>query len=290
MTEVSLDSCHRFIFDHSGIRGQIVSLSGSVKTALEHKNYPEPLSSLLGQAMTAAALLADTIKMEGSLILQVQGDGPVNTLVAQATDDGDLRGMIHCAEGVVVPNNFRGLVGDGKLVLTIDASGNERYQGVVAIEGGNLAEAIEYYFDQSEQLPTRVWLSSSGQRAGGILLQKNPGEYEEWFKWDHLVALTHTVSETELVELEPVDLIHRLYHQESITVYRPVMLRFRCGCSRQKIESVLIQLDQSEIEQIAEDSGEVSVECEFCNQKYDFDAVDISALFRATNVVPELRQ
>ncbi|MGB5706695.1 MAG: Hsp33 family molecular chaperone HslO [Arenicellales bacterium] len=290
MIESARDSCHRFIFDDSGIRGQIVSLSSSVKIALEHKNYPAPLSSLLGQAMTAAALLADTIKMEGSLILQVQGDGPAHTLVAQATDDGDLRGMIHYTEGVIEGNDFRGLVGDGKLVLTIDASGSERYQGVVAIEGGSLAEAIEFYFDQSEQLPTRVWLSSSGQRAGGIMLQKIPGENEERFRWDHLVALTHTVTDTELIELDPVDLIQRLYHQESVTIYQPVMLRFRCGCSRGKIESVLLQLGQSEIEQIAENSGEVSVECEFCNQKYDFDAVDISALFRATTAVPELRQ
>ena len=267
-----------------------MTLTKSLKNALEHKSYPPTLSSLLGQGMTAAALLADTIKMEGSLILQVQGDGPVDTLVAQATDDGDLRGLVHCNTDVAQISGFRELVGDGRIVMTIDATGNERYQGVVALEGSELSQAIESYFEQSEQLPTKVWLASNGRCAGGILLQRIPGQRSESAQWDHLVTLTNTVTDAELTHVNPLDLIHRLYHQERITVYEPETLRFRCGCSRGKIESVLLQLGQSEIEQIAEESGEVSVECEFCNRQYGFDAVDISALFMATNELPEQRQ
>ena len=240
--------------------------------------------------MTAAALLADTIKMEGSLILQVQGDGPVNTLVAQATDHGDLRGLIHYSRDISGVSRFRELVGEGRIVMTIDASGNERYQGVVALEGDNLSQAIEAYFDQSEQIPTRVWLASNGRRAGGILLQRIPGRKSGGEHWEHLVALTNTITDAELTKVDPLDLIHRLYHQEQITVYEPVGLQFRCGCSRGKIESVLLQLGQKEVEQIADVSGEVSVECEFCNKTYGFDSVDISAIFVATNEVPALRQ
>lgn len=267
-----------------------MTLTKSLDAALEHKSYPVPLSSLLGQGMTAAALLADTIKMEGSLILQVQGDGPVDTLVAQATDDGDLRGLIHCTNDVTEISGFRELVGEGRVVMTIDASGNERYQGVVALEGSELSQAIEAYFEQSEQLPTRLWLASNGRRAGGMLLQRIPGQHSEGTQWDHLVALTNTVTDSELTQVSPLDLIHRLYHQERVTVYEPIDLRFRCGCSRGKIESVLLQLGRSEIEQITKESGEVSVECEFCNRRYGFDAVDISALFMATNEFPEQRQ
>ena len=290
MNTAKKDSCYRFLFEGGGIRGQIVTLAQSLDTALEHKSYPIPLSALLGQGMTAAALLADTIKMEGSLILQVQGDGPVNTLVAQATDHGDLRGLIHCSKNISEATEFRELVGEGRIVMTIDASGNERYQGVVALEGTTLSQAIEAYFDQSEQIPTRVWLASNGRRAGGILLQRIPGQNSEGEHWRHLVTLTNTITDAELTQVDPLDLIHRLYHQEQVTVYEPMKLQFRCGCSRGKIETVLLQLGQTEVEQIADVTGEVSVECEFCNKSYGFDAVDISALFVATNEVPALRQ
>jgi len=292
--EISTDSCHRFLFDQGRIRGEVVHLSSSLKEALARKDYPPALASLLGQALTAVALLADTIKMDGSLILQVQGNGPVNTLVAQATDNGELRGMVHCPEDIDQAGSYRDFVGDGRMVITIDAAGNERYQGVVSIEGDSLAETIDAYFIRSEQLATRIWLASDGVQAGGILLQQMPqADTEEFFQenqWQHLVTMTETVTHRELAELAPQQLLHRLYHQEEVTLYPAAPLYFHCGCSRDKIEAVLIQLGQIEIEQIVIQEGLVRVECEFCNRAYQFDAVDISTLFMATNQPPSLRQ
>jgi len=265
--EISTDSCHRFLFDQGRIRGEVVHLSSSLKEALARKDYPPALASLLGQALTAVALLADTIKMDGSLILQVQGNGPVNTLVAQATDNGELRGMVHCPED-------------------IDQAGSYRED--------SLAETIDAYFIRSEQLATRIWLASDGVQAGGILLQQMPqADTEEFFQenqWQHLVTMTETVTHRELAELAPQQLLHRLYHQEEVTLYPAAPLYFHCGCSRDKIEAVLIQLGQIEIEQIVIQEGLVRVECEFCNRAYQFDAVDISTLFMATNQPPSLRQ
>jgi len=290
MTNLQFDCCQRFLFERGTVRGQIVRLNQSLLSALDTKSYPRALQVLLGESLTAAALLADTIKLDGSLIMQVQGDGPVTTLVAQANDRGELRGMAHSKPDRELDGDFRELVGDGRMVITIDAKGNERYQGVVALEGESLDAALEAYFARSEQLPTRLWLASDGAQAGGLLLQQLPGEQEDPEQWHHLITLSSTITPVELMQLSPMELINRLYHQESLSVYQSTPLTFFCGCSRDKIETVLLQLGQEEIEEIARANGVVSVQCEFCNESYEFDVVDVTALFRATMTGPETPQ
>lgn len=289
MDNPQFDCCQRFLFNEGSVRGQIVRLNPSLLGALDTKSYASEVQTLLGEALTAAGLLADTIKLEGSLIMQVQGDGPISTLVAQATDRGELRGMAHGAEDIPPQVDFRGLLGDGRMVITIDAKGNERYQGVVSLEGQSLSEAVEAYFAQSEQLPTRIWLASDGHQAGGLLLQQLPGD-EDADQWHHLVTLSNTITPEELMQLSPMELINRLYHQEAMSVFASKPLTFHCSCSREKIEAVLLQLGQEDIEDLVEESGIVNVQCEFCNENYKFDAVDVSALFIATNSEPEMPQ
>ena len=282
-----LDSVHRFLFEKSQVRGQVARLRESLGAVLATKDYPSPYRSLLGEALAAVALLADTVKIDGSLILQLQGDGPVNTLVAQATDAGELRGLVHWNDMPDEGATFVEMMGSGRLVMTIDGEDNQRYQGVVEIGGGSLAEAIEIYFSHSEQLPTRIWLGCDGTSAGGILLQQMPESAGLSNDWDHLITLTNTISTDELVSLLPAQIIHRLFHLEDVRVFAPGDVHFHCSCSREKIEAVLIQLGQEEVMRIAEDDGEVRVDCEFCNFSYGFDAIDISALFLATNESPE---
>lgn len=289
MDNPQFDCCQRFVFDEGSVRGQIVRLNPSLLGALDTKSYECGVQTLLGEALTAAGLLADTIKLDGSLIMQVQGDGPISTLVAQATDRGELRGMAHGTDDIPSQVDFRGLMGDGRMVITIDAKGNERYQGVVSLEGQSLSEAVEAYFAQSEQLPTRIWLASDGHHAGGLLLQQLPGE-QDADHWHHLVTLSSTITSAELMQLSPMELINRLYHQEAMSVFESKPLKFHCGCSRDKIEAVLLQLGQEDIEDLVKESGVVSVQCEFCNENYEFDAVDVGALFTATNSEPDMAQ
>lgn len=290
MKNLQFDCCQRFLFNDGNVRGQIVRLSANLLSALDQKNYSSALQGLVGEALTAAALLADTIKLDGSLIMQIQGDGPVSTLVAQATDSGELRGMAHNTSDPCTGGDFRSMLGNGRMVITIDAGEKERYQGIVALEGQSLDAAIETYFAQSEQLPTKLWLASDGIQAGGVLLQQLPGQQPDQALWDHLLTLTSTITSKELTLLSPMELINRLYHQEVVSVYEPTELSFHCRCTRDKIETVLLQLGKEEIETLARESGEISVQCEFCNQSYNFDLVDVSALFLATNSGPTVTQ
>jgi len=280
------DSVTRFLFELSQVRGEAASLSNSVRDALATKAYPHALAVLVGEALTAAALLADTIKIDGSLILQLQGDGMVDTLVAQATDKGELRGLVHWNDRFVPDASFSELLGNGRLVMTIDGEDKQRYQGVVEIIGESLSESIEAYFQQSEQLATRLWLACDGSQAGGLLLQQMPESKHLSNDWHHLVTLASTISGRELVELNSNEVIHRLFHQEELRVFDAKKVSFHCSCSRKKIENVLLQLGKAELDDIVEQDGEVKVDCEFCNLSYQFDAVDISSLFLANKEAP----
>ncbi len=284
------DSVTRFIFELCQVRGEVASLSNSISDALATKEYPHSLAVLVGQALTAAALLADTIKIDGSLILQLQGDGMVDALVAQATDKGELRGLVHWNDRYLPDASFTELMGKGRLVMTVDGEDKQRYQGVVEISGESLAKCIEAYFLQSEQLATRLWLACDGHQAGGLLLQQMPESKSLTNDWHHLVTLANTINEHELVELGPNDVVHRLFHQEELRIFEPNNVSFQCSCSRKKIENVLIQLDKAELDGIVEQDGQVNVDCEFCNLSYRFDSVDISSLFLANTDTPSRTQ
>jgi len=283
------DGVCRFLFEHSQVRGEAVSLVDTVADAISRKDYPPSLAELIGEALAAVALLADTIKIDGSLILQLQGDGMVDTLVAQATDKGELRGLAHWNDRFNENAGFNELLGNGRLVMTIDGEDDQRYQGVVEINGNNLAECIEAYFMQSEQLATRLWLGCDGKRAGGLLLQQMPESSTLADDWHHLVTLASTLTMQELVGLPSSEIIHRLFHEEELRVFDPSSVTFHCSCSRRKIENVLLQLGKTEVDTIVAQDGEVKVDCEFCNLSYQFDAVDISALFLATAQSPTVR-
>ncbi|MBN2885449.1 MAG: Hsp33 family molecular chaperone HslO [Chromatiaceae bacterium] len=275
------DSLWRFLFESTGIRGNLVHLDASWRAVLDTHAYPESVRALLGEALAGVSLLTATLKFEGSLILQVQGRGPLRTLVAQATSARTLRGLARWNEGQAVPSGgpLRERFGEGQLVLTIETAQSEPYQGIVALEGEHLAEAIERYFSDSEQLPTRLWLAANGERAAGLLLQRLPGahtEDEDWARVGHLAA---TLSTSELLSLPADALLHRLFHEEAVRLFEPEPLAFRCGCSRARIEDTARLLGAEEIEAIIAEEGELRVTCEFCNRDYRFDPVDARAIF-----------
>lgn len=278
------DSLHRFLFEHLPVRGELVHLDASWQAALEHTDYPAPVRQLLGQAMAAASLLASTLKFEGAMTLQVQGEGPVSLLVVQCTSDMVLRGMAQHEEEVDANAGFQSLVGEGTMAITIEQTGqSERYQGIVPMEGDSLGACLEGYFQRSEQLATRLWLAADRESASGLLLQVIPGEDQGGSAadagWEHTVTLADTVTDRELCDLPVEQLLHRLYNEDDVRLFEAHPVAFRCTCSREKIADVLRRLGQDEVRDIVTEQGAVSVGCEFCGRQYEFDAVDAEDLF-----------
>jgi len=290
------DTLRRFVFERANVRGAFIHLDATWRALLERKEYPEPVANQLGRFMAAGALLSSTIKFEGSLIMQIQSKGPISMLVVEATSERTLRGTAkwdESTESLSESTSYSELFSQGQLVLTID-SGNsqDRYQGIIELEGGSLAETLEAYFIRSEQLETQVWLSVSGQSATGMLIQKMPGgeDYDQ-DAWNRIQTLAGTVTDQELTNLSAMENIQRLFAEEDVRLFDGEPVSFRCSCSRERVSNMLRTLGIDEVHGIIDEQGSVSVNCEYCSQEYVFDKVDAEALFAASipTEVPKTR-
>ena len=279
------DSLSRFVFENFPVRGELVHLNASWQAMLENHEYPAPVRRLLGEAVAAAVLLASILKFKGQLTLQIHGNGPLTLLVAQCSADLHIRGIAKWEEGDL-PEGLAGLTGGGRLAITIETGKDgERYQGIVAAEGETLAACLEGYFENSEQLPTRLWLAASGNGAAGMLLQQLPGRAaaeDAGDDWRRAQLLADTLSEGELMELDNEDVLRRLFHEDRIRLFDPAPVAFRCSCSRERVASALRLLGRGELEDLAEADGSVEVRCEFCGRSYPLDPVDLEQLFSAS--------
>jgi len=272
------DALHRFLFEGSTIRGEIVQLERSWQTLLERQEYPPAIRQLLGQATAAGVLLAATIKFDGSLTLQLNTDGRLNFLVVECTGEHHLRGLARW-QGNVDNADSDDLLGKGQLVMTIDQGNNsERYQSIIELGGEGLTQCLENYFQRSEQLPTRLWLAADGQRAAGALIQEMPKTQTDTDLWDRVTTLAATVTDNELLNLSPHQLLQRLFHEETVRVFKPQSWAFHCPCSRVRVDSMLQSLGRDELQATLEEFGRIGVDCEFCGQVYHFDAVDVEQL------------
>ena len=273
------DILQRFIFARTDVRGGWVSLDASFQMLLRRHSYPAAVRVPLGEVLAGAALLSATIKFNGTLTLQLQGDGPVHLLLAQCSSQRTLRGLARWHDDPARWAERSGL-GAGRLAITVDMGlGGERYQGVVAVEGGQLAAALEGYFRHSEQLPTRLWLAADGTRAVGLLLQRLPGGGGDADAWERSVQLARTITHAELLAHPGTEVLRRLFHQEELRVFEPEPISFRCGCTRERVAQVLTSLGREELGTLLREQDQVGVDCEFCNHHYAFDAVDIEQLF-----------
>jgi molecular chaperone Hsp33 len=280
------DTLQRFLFEHSNVRGVFIHLNASYAAVSERYDYPLIVRQQLGEALAASALLGAIIKFSGSLIMQVQGDGPINMLVAQCNNEHHIRGLARWQEGEI-SSEMTSPFGNGRMVITIDsATSDERYQGIVGIEGGRLNQAIETYFAQSEQLQTRLWLAADEQQAVGMLLQHLPGADPDPDLWERIEALGATLTQNEMLSLPTEEILYRLFHEEDVRLFDAEPVSFRCSCSRDKIITMLRALGSDEAHEILEEQGKVSVDCDFCNQHYEFDSVDVGEIFASATPSP----
>ena len=248
---------------------------------LERYDYPKPVRQILGETMAATVLLASTVKFEGQITVQIQGDGPLTMVVIQCSNKLVLRGLARW-QGEFDDASFRELMSDGKMVISIenDADG-QRYQGVIPVTGATVAESLQEYFDRSEQLPTKLWLASGDESVAGLLLQRMPEHdvtIDEDF-WNRVCLLASTIKAEELLELPERQILNRLFNEDDLRLFDRLPVSFRCSCSRERVENMLRSLGADEIRGIVKVHGGVTVHCEFCNKGYDFDQVDSAGLF-----------
>lgn len=276
----SQDQFQRFIFEHSQIRGAWVQLVDSYNEIGNQAPYPASVRQLLGQTLVASVLMSSTLKFEGTLSLQAQGEGPLRTLMAECSHDRNIRGLARFEAPAAAANGLNDLLGDGRMAITITPERGQRYQGVVPREADTLAGCLEEYFDRSEQIATTLILFADERRSAGLLLQRLPGssdsDNELWERVNHLAA---TVTEEELLELDSEAILHRLFHEEEVRVFEPDPVVFRCSCSRERTLGALKSIGKDECYNIIEEQGAIEMDCQFCHAHYQFNRNDIDHLF-----------
>lgn len=277
------DQIQRFLFDNTNVRGELVTLEQAYAEVLDRHDYPAAVNRLLGELLAAVALLTDTVKLDGTLSIEVRGNGALALLMAESNPGGELRAIARMAEGAAAVDEqagFRELVGEGQIMITLDPREGHRYQGIVALDRDSLADCLADYFAQSEQLPTRLWLAADGRCAGGLLLQRMPDESQnqDVDAWERTVHLAATVKDAELLHLDPHELLQRLYHEETVRVFDPKALRFGCTCSRERIADALVGLGAQELRDVLAEQGGIETQCHFCHTRYAFSIAEVEAL------------
>jgi molecular chaperone Hsp33 len=287
------DNLQRFIFDNAEIRGEWVHLHDTWQQVTARREYPVAIQNVLGQMMAAAGLLAATVKMKGRLVLQIKSTGPVSLMMVECTSDNTLRAFAQWDEKKTIANaiSLSELTGEGTLAITIEVDGaRQPYQGIVSLSGESIAQLLETYFNQSEQLGTRVWLAANKDVAAGLLIQQLPSadhhsETEEEH-WSRISQLSATVTESELLGLGAGTLLYRLFYEEECRLLSTTPLEFACNCSRERVAKTISLLGEDDAMQLVEEQGRVEVACEFCNEHYYFDSADVALIFNQTSGCP----
>lgn len=301
-----------FRLEKSNVRGRMVRLGSVLSDMMRQHDYPPPVSSLLSEVTTLCLLLSSMLKYEGLFSLQVGGDGPIRTLVADVTSRGDVRAYAGFDEAAVKkaakrkgakPGDYYHLLGKGYMAFTVDQadrpSHESRYQGIVELTGNSIVEAAQHYLTQSEQIKTSFHVAVHPQdnhwRAGGIMIQQMPAEEAgkavaedvtdtetSLEDWTRTAMLLSTVSEGEINSpvLSSADVLYRLFHEEGVRVYSPMHLHFKCRCTRERVMNVLRSIPQPELMEVCAKEGKVSIKCEFCSENYEFSPEQVEELYK----------
>jgi molecular chaperone Hsp33 len=303
------DTLQKFIFDNAAVRGELVEISDTWREIQARHGYPKAVRAMLGEMVAASALLSANLKFNGSIVMQIHGDGPVRLLVVECDADLRIRATAKLAPDAEVADDatltdLLNVNGKGRFVITLDPlekmPGQQPYQGIVPLDGENVATVIENYMMRSEQLDTRLWLAADDKVSRGMLLQKLPRhsgkadqtvqatEEEDLETWNRAVVLGSTLKQEELLSTDIETLLNRLFWEETIRVFDPQHPQFHCSCTREKVGNMLKMLGQPEVESALSDLGELGINCDFCGKHYSFDKVDCAQLFAADVPVESL--
>ena len=277
------DLLHRYLFNELDVRGELVQIKSAYNEMIADHNYPAPVKALLGELLVATCLLTATLKFEGEIAVQLQGDGPVKYAVINGDDKQNMRGIARL-QSEVTGTTVKELIGQGYMVITITPDKGERYQGIVPLEHDTLSECIESYFEQSEQLKTRLWFATDttegSAKACGLFLQVLPVDKQKSIEdFAHLEALSNTIKSEELLHLDANTVLTRLYHEDNPRVFEPQAIKFKCGCSREKTITALVNIGQQDLLKDIDEKGAVNISCHYCLKEYVFNEQEIKAIF-----------
>jgi molecular chaperone Hsp33 len=280
-TNATTDVLNRYLFNDMHVRGELVQLRNSYQSIIKNHSYPLGVRLLLGELMAATCLLSATLKFEGEITIQLQGDGPIGYMSVNGDNNQKMRGIakLKPEQEHTKAKTLNELIGKGTMVITIRPSQGEAYQGVVALEEATLAECLAHYFEVSEQIPTKIWLFSDDtkQQVAGSLVQLLPdgnGSSENLSKqrsdFEHIAQLTNTIKADEIFSLEAQALLYRLYHQEKVSLFESQTISYQCGCSHDKCLAAISQIEPDEINLILAEQDKISMTCDYCLTTYNF--------------------
>ena len=300
------DKLKKYLLPEYGIRLEAVRLSNSWTEGLKHQNLPKPVYKILGEMVAASTLLAANLKFDGSVVLQIQGDGPVSLLVVECTSKMQIRASASLKDDYVIngSDNLQSLMNtnqNGRFIVVLDPrSGNKTmqpYQGIVPLESDTVAQALEQYMQSSEQLDTKLWLNADQQQCAGLLLQRLPNyggkaqsqsdTENQYLQWEEVNTLLQTLDNDELLNTDSDTLVHRFLWQHEYAHTEDLDIKWHCPCSRDRVANMLKMLGTKEIESILSDLNQVSVACNFCGKPYVFDAIDCATIFSSNNVLSQ---
>jgi molecular chaperone Hsp33 len=300
------DTLQRFIFENAAVRGELVEISNAWQEIQARHDYPEAVRTVLGEMVASAALLSANLKFNGSIVMQIHGDGLVQLMVVECDAALRVRATAKLAPGAVVPDGATiaqlfNAQGKGRFVITLDPQdkmpGQQPYQGIVPLVGDDMATVIENYMLRSEQMDTRLWLAADDKVARGLLLQKLPRnsaaegqvkqatEEEDIETWNRAVSLASTLKRDEMLSTDIATLMRRLFWEETLRVFDPAHPQFHCTCTRERVGEMLKMLGQAEVDSALADLGQLSINCDFCGKHYGFDKVDCAQLFAGVPTV-----
>lgn len=298
------DKLKKFLLPDYGIRVEAVRLSNSWTQGLEHQNLPRPVYKIMGEMVAASTLLAANLKFDGSVVLQIQGDGPVSLLVVECTSKMQIRASATLKEDYVIngSDTLQSLLNtnqNGRFIVVLDPrSGNKNmqpYQGIVPLESDTVAQALEQYMQSSEQLDTKLWLTADENQCAGLLLQRLPNyggkaqsmsdNETQHQQWDEINTLLQTLDSDELMQTDSDTLVHRFLWQHNYANTEELEIKWHCPCSRERVASMLKMLGSKEIDSILSELKQVSVACNFCGKPYIFDAIDCATIFSDNSTV-----
>ena len=290
------DQLKKFLSEDRSVRIESVHMHHAWQAAQAHHNYPPSVAALLGELVAASTLLAATLKFDGSLLLQLQGDGAIAWMVVECRADMSIRATVKLRDRPLpIQRDLQTLLNPGgtaKFIVVLDPPkntlGRQAYQGIVPLEGDSIAEALEQYMLRSEQLDTRIWLAADTEHCTGLLLQRLPlqgGNQQAEVSsahetWDRTQRLAETLSTKEMLEATQDDLLHRLFWEEMLLIFEAKPIAWKCSCTRERVADMLKMLGRNEVQDILETQGKIEVACEFCGQPYLFDGVDSALLFQ----------
>ena len=266
------------------VRGLHVRLENVWTHIVGQKHYPAAIRRALGELLAAGALLSGNLKTDGTLIVQVQGQGRLKMLVVEATSDQTVRATARWDETADINDDesLTDLLGSNSVfVLTLQPKDAEPWQGVVPLEGSSIAQMLINYTKRSEQLDTQIVLASSDDACGGLLVQRLPETEPDAASWEHVSTLVQTLTPEELTGLDAQHVLYRLFHETPPRVFDPENIEFACTCSRGKVSDMLLMLGGEEVGGVVAEQGSIQIDCDFCHAKYVFDETDVNALFGA---------